>query len=169
MVPDLVKIGKLTRLHGIKGAMILHVGTGEPPLFKKAGAFFVGINGVPTPFFPQFVKQSGKHLILHFDSVNDMESANKLLNLEVFVEKKALMKQKKETDVKGYELIDKQKGKLGIVNEIIEMPGQKMLSVLVGSNEVLLPYAAELIEKIDAKTKTIYYNAPDNLIDIYLG
>jgi len=50
MVPDLIKIGKLTRLHGIKGAMILLRDVGPEPDPKKTKAFFIEINGSATRF-----------------------------------------------------------------------------------------------------------------------
>lgn len=168
MVQDLVKIGKLTRLHGIKGGLVLHLDSGPGPDTRKAKAFFIEINGVPTPFFASEIKQSGKNLILSFDSVKDTAEAQKLAGKEVWLEKKNLQKEKKQVDHTGYRLIDSVKGDLGIISEIIEMPGQRMFSLNVNGKEVLLPFNEALISKTDVTSKTIYYSAPDGLIDIYL-
>ena len=47
------------------------------------------------------------------------------------------------------------------------MPGQQMFSVIINEQEVLLPFTEDLIVKIDHKAKTIFYEAPEGLIDIY--
>ncbi|HXB40365.1 MAG TPA: ribosome maturation factor RimM [Bacteroidia bacterium] len=168
MVQDLVKAGKLTRLHGIKGSLILNPDSGPGPDAQKVKTVFLEINGVHTPFFVSEIKTSGKNLILTFDSVKNPEEAKKLVGKEVWLEKKNLLKEKKQVDYTGYRLIDAEKGDLGIILEIMEMPGQRMFSLRVNDKEVLLPFNQKLIEKADVKLKTVFYRAPEGLIDIYL-
>ena len=169
MVQDLVKIGKLTRLHGIKGSLILNPDSGPGPDIKKMKAVFLEINGVQTPFFITEIKILGKNLILGFDSVSNPEAAKKLAGRDVWIEKKFLQKEKKRADYTGYKLTDAVKGEMGIIHQIIEMPGQRMFVLQVNGKEVLLPFNEELIEKADTKAQTVYYRAPEGLIDIYLA
>ena len=168
MVQDLVKIGKLTRLHGIKGAVLMHTDSGPGPDRKRVKVIFLKINGEPTPFFVSEIKKSGKNLIMSFDTIKTTEDATKLTGKEVWLEPKFLLKQKAAIDFTGYRLMDANKGDLGLIQEIIDMPGQRMFALRVNNTEVLLPFNHELIEKTDHKTKTVFYRAPDGLIDIYL-
>ena len=39
----------------------------------------------------------------------------------------------------------------------------------MNDKEILVPAIDEIFEKIDRENKTIYINAPDGLIDIYLS
>lgn len=169
MVQGLVKIGKLTRLHGIKGAVLLHLDAGQAPDTGKLRTLFVDINGTPTPFFISEIKSAGKNLVMSFDSVNSTDEAQKLTGKAAFIEKKYLVKTKKQDDLSGYTLIDEQKGEVGVVKEILDMPGQRMLSLEVAGKEVLLPFNEDLVARTDHKNKTIYYTAPEGLIDIFLG
>jgi len=170
MVPELVKIGKLTRLHGIKGALVLILDSGPGPDTRKAKSFLVNINGVPTPFFVSEIKQSGTNLILSFDSVTDTEAAKKLVGKEVLLDSRFLKKEKKTVaDLSGYRLVDAHQGDLGLIREIVELPGQRLFALEINGKEVLLPINDELVERTDAKSKTIFYRAPEGLIDIYLG
>ncbi len=164
---DLIKIGKLTRLHGIKGSVILHIQGSHTPDVKKIERFFVEINQTPTPFFVTEIKASGKNLIVSFDSIKTIEAAQKIINCEVWLDEKNIKKQATVKDLTGYTLHDKAKGDLGLINEVMEMPGQKMFSITMGEKEVLLPFAEDFIIKIDHKIKTVFYKAPDGLIDIY--
>lgn len=168
MVQGLVRVGKLTRPHGIKGAVLLSLGAQNRPDTSKTKVFFIEINGVPTPFFASEIKIMGKNLALVFDDCKTIEQAQKLCGSDVWVEQKDLVKEKKQKDFTGYNLVDAVKGELGKIIEIVDMPGQRMFSLEVNKKEVLLPFNEELIEKTDNKTKTIYYRAPEGLIDIYL-
>jgi 16S rRNA processing protein RimM len=163
----LIKIGKLTRLHGVKGSVVLQLLGKDVPDSKKTRSFFVEINQIPTPFFITEIKLSGKSLVLTFDSVTTVEAAQKIMNCSVWIEEKDLQKQIPVKDVTGYVLNDKTKGDLGSINEVIDMPGQKMFSITIKEQEVLLPFTPDLIVKIDHKAKTVFYNAPEGLIDMY--
>ena len=168
MVQGLVKVGKLTRAHGIKGAELLYLdGEGRPDP-RKTKVFFLEINGVHTPFFAEEIKLMGKNLVLLFDTVNTMAGAQGLCGKEVWVEQKNLVKEKKLKDLTGYQLVDAHKGNLGTIQQILEMPGQRMFSLQVNNKEVLLPFNEELIEKTDTRKRIIFYKAPDGLLDIYL-
>ena len=164
---ELIKIGKLTRLHGIKGSVVLHIAGEHSPDVKKVKQFFIEINQTPTPFFVTEIKASGKNLILTFDSVNTIEAAQRIINCGVWLEEKSIKKQAAVKDLSGYILNDKTKGNLGDINEVIDMPGQRMFSITIKEQEVLLPFTEDLIIKIDHKAKTVFYEAPEGLIDMY--
>jgi len=169
MEQGLVKIGKLTRLHGIKGALLLNTEGDGYPDHRRARTFFIEINGIPTPFFVSEIKILGKNLILAFDTVKTTSEGHKLIGKEVWLEPRFIRKEKKQVDLSGYRVIDAMKGDLGVIREVIEMPGQRMLALEVGGKEVLLPFNEDLIEKKDVKSKTIFYKAPEGLLDIYLA
>ncbi len=65
-------------------------------------------------------------------------------------------------------IIDKNFGEVGKIERIEEMPGNDMFVVKRGEKEVLLPVVEDLIIEIDDELKTITYNAPEGLIEIYL-
>lgn len=163
----LIKIGKLTKLHGIKGSVVLQLQGTDAPDIKKTKSFFIEINKIPTPFFVTEIKLSGKNLVLTFDSLTSMEAAQKLIHCSVWLDEKNLQKQIAVKDLTGYILNDKNKGSLGPINEVVDMPGQKMFSVTINKQEALLPFTEKLIVKINHKTKIVHYNAPEGLIDIY--
>lgn len=164
-----IKVGKLTRLHGIKGAVVLHIPGDHILDTRKTKSFMIEINGVLTPFFVKEIKLSGKNFILSFDSISTIEAAQRLLNAPVWLDEKSLKKQIAAKDLSGYVLNDKEKGNLGQITEVIEMPGQKLFAITINDNEVLLPFTEELVIKIDHKTRTVFYVSPEGLIDMYLG
>jgi 16S rRNA processing protein RimM len=168
MEQGLVKIGKLTRLHGVRGALLLHLDSGPGPDTEKLTSVFVEINGTPTPFFIAELKPVGKNLAITFDSVGSTQEAQRLAGREAWIERKFLRKQKQAADLTGYTLVDARRGEVGVVKEMLDMPGQRLLALEVQGREVLLPFNDDLVQKTDAKKKIIYYSAPEGLIDVFL-
>ena len=164
---QLIKIGKLTRVHGLKGALVVSGDNLQRIEIKKNGFLFIEINHIPTPFFVSESKFIGKNLVLGFDGIKTIEEAKQLIGKELWAdEKNIVVKKTNDTNLQGYDLIDEIKGNVGKVNELITLPKQQFLSVQINNEETLLPYTDAFVKNIDHKTKTVYYCAPDGLFDI---
>jgi len=166
-VSQLIKLGKLARVHGLKGALVVVGDNLQDVEIKKTGFLFIEMNNVPTPFFITEIKYIGKNLVLGFDGVNTIEQAKPLIGKELWADEKNISVKKSNTNnLQGYDLIDEIKGNMGKVNELILLPKQQFLSVQVNDDEVLLPYTDAFVKKIDHKAKTVHYCAPEGLFDI---
>ena len=55
---------------------------------------------------------------------------------------------------------------IGVVEEIVKLPGQDLLSVNKDGKEVLIPMVKQIIVSIDVQTKTIVVNPPEGLLDV---
>ncbi|HEX7413096.1 MAG TPA: hypothetical protein VF411_03540 [Bacteroidia bacterium] len=168
---QLIKIGKLTRIHGLKGAIVVSGDNKDFPLenieIKKNDLLFIEINGVPTPFFVSEVNVIGKNLVLAFDGIETIDKAKSLIGKGVYADKKYIsFKKSKTSNLQGYDLVDELKGNMGKINELITLPKQQLISVQIDGEETLLPYTDVFVKKIDHQTKTVYYCAPDGLFDI---
>lgn len=166
-VSQLIKVGKLTRVHGLKGALVVNGDNLQNVEIKKSGFLFIEINNIPTPFFIEDVKMVGKNLVIDFEGINTIEAAKGFINKEIYADEKNISIRKNQSNkLQGYDLIDEIKGNLGKVNELIVLPKQQLLSVQINEEETLLPYTEAFVKKIDHKAKIVYYCAPDGLFDI---
>ncbi len=166
-VSELIKLGKLSRAHGLKGSIVVNGDNLHTMEIKKNGFLFIEMNKVHTPFFITEVKYIGKSLVVSFDGVKTIEEAKTLIGKEIFGDTKNISVKKSDANtLEGYDLIDEIKGNVGKVNELLVLPKQQFLSVQINDNEVLLPYTDAFVKKIDHKNKTIYYHAPEGLFDI---
>ncbi|MBS1647466.1 MAG: hypothetical protein JST67_09020 [Bacteroidetes bacterium] len=164
---DLIKIGKIVRLHGLNGALILSGNQLDSLKIKKEGFVFLDINGVPTPFFVSEQQAMGKKIKLLLEGVQTIEQAKKMIGKEVWSDENNIIRKKNTTvGIEGYLLIDEQRGAIGKVQELIVMPQQKLLSIVGEGKDFLLPYADAFVKKIDHTQKIIHYQAPDGLLDI---
>ena len=71
--------------------------------------------------------------------------------------------------IEGYAVVDAHYGDIGVVKQIVELPGHEVLSVMKGRKEILIPIGGAIIRKVDRKEKKILIHAPDGLIDSYLA
>jgi 16S rRNA processing protein RimM len=164
---QLIKIGKLSRVHGLKGALVVSGDNLESIEVKKKGFLFIEINNISTPFFISEVKMAGKNMVLTFDGIDTVEKAKPYIGKDVYGDEKNVSEKKNAPiNIEGYDLVDEVKGNMGKINELIDLPKQKFLSITINNDEVLLPYTDVFVKKIDHKTKTVYYCAPDGLFDI---
>jgi len=66
----------------------------------------------------------------------------------------------------GSEVFLKSGGLVGVVDEIVKLPGQDLLSVNKDGKEVLIPMVKQIIVSIDIKTKRIVVDPPEGLLDV---
>jgi 16S rRNA processing protein RimM len=159
-------IGYFSKTHGIKGHLILRE---DQTLFTEGlKTFFIETSTGKAPYFVTELRDTIQGLMVKLEEVDSVETAKKLVGKPVFVETKFVDVKEESDDWKGFELIDKEHGSLGIVTGSSTNGSQDLLSFEYRGREVILPLAEEFIEKIDEATKKIWFNAPDGLIDIYL-
>ena len=164
---DLIEIGYFSKTHGIKGHLIFK---NEADFYKEElTALFVEINGSKAPYFISDLKESDKGFIILLEEINEIGKAKLLTGKKVFIEKKFIIEQDEETEWIGYELIDKNFGSLGNITGVSDNGVQLLISIIYKGKEIILPFAEEFIEKINKKAKKIRFNAPEGLIDVYLG
>ncbi|HQQ93623.1 MAG TPA: ribosome maturation factor RimM [Bacteroidia bacterium] len=163
---NLAELGYFSRTHGTKGQLVL-----KTSLEFDAGAMqavFIEQNGSKAPYFILETKQAGGELILSLEGVDSPEKAKALLNRTLFAEEKYLVQQAGEQDWLGFELVDQNRGSLGKIDGISHNGQQSLLHLNLEGKEVILPMVDEFVKRIDHDLKTIYYEAPEGLIELYL-
>lgn len=170
---DCFLFGKIIKTHGFKGELIISVEYAIPGIFEKTKYIFIETEGLLVPFFFESVQGSGSSMNIKFDDVDSDEKSRRLCGCELWLPKEFMPEQlKKQLEISGYsgfKVIDRQKGEIGFLENVLAMPQQKMLQVMNGSKEILIPATEETIVKIDKKNKTISIDAPEGLIDMYLN
>jgi 16S rRNA processing protein RimM len=163
---QLSHIGYFSKTHGVKGHLILK--EAHEFLYEGLKVFFIDMPVGRAPFFIKYLKPSNKGLIVGLEDIDSVEKAGSVLNRKVYVDASLLVEEDNFTWV-DFELIDKHHGSLGMILEENDNGHQVLLTLLFKGKEIILPLVDEFIEKVDEKAKKIFYNAPEGLIDIYLG
>jgi 16S rRNA processing protein RimM len=166
-----VSIGRISKTHGVDGALKLKIKDRYFDDFAEAKALFVQIGGKDIPFFIEEFR-GGMDPIVKFEDLDNREEAQKLAGKEVFLRESDLLSETSSTVVnqyeryQGYLLIDQALGKIGPINEVMEMPGQYMAALEYKSREVLIPLNTAFILEVDHQKKTLQMDLPEGLLEL---
>lgn len=172
---DCYYLGYVTKTFGFKGEVMLFLDADDPLYYSKLESVFVQIEGKLIPFFIQQIniKPNKAEAVVRFQDIDTPEKAQRLIGCELFLPLELLPPLEGDEfyfhEIAGYQAIDKHKGPLGIITQVLEFPGNPVFQIQAGTREVLIPAHDQFIEKLDRKNKKIYLNAPEGLIDLYLN
>lgn len=170
---DYFYLGKITKLHGYEGKLIVYFDTDEPQEYIGLEIVYLNINGNLVPFFIEELNLLNNKAIVVFSDINTNESAEELVNKELYLPLNMLPELDGNKfyyhEVPGMEVIDSNFGSLGTVKEVLEYPNQAVLQIFHKEKEVLIPISDEVIKEFSREQKKIYITAPDGLLEIYLN
>ncbi|MFZ4546286.1 MAG: ribosome maturation factor RimM [Bacteroidales bacterium] len=170
---ELFLLGKIVRTFGSKGELVFQVDSELLSQIKKLESVFLKINENLVPFFIELLQPRPKNqALVKLMDIETAEDASPLAGCEIYIPLEIVPKQKGSKlfsqDIEGYSVIDANRGNSGLVSKIIEMPQQFLLSIDLNGKEILVPIVDEIVKNIDHKAKTIYIEAPEGLIELYL-
>jgi len=166
-------LGKIVKRYGLKGELLAKIDTDEPENYENLESVFLEINGKLIPFF---LNKSTLHktmtLRLHFEDVNSIEEADKLIGKSIFLPLDDLPELTGNKfyyhEVIDFEAVDKERGKIGIIKEINDLSPQAYFIIVdEKNNEILIPVSDNFIVKVDRDNKAIIFKTPEGLIDLY--
>ena len=162
-------LGKITKLHGYKGGLILHIDSSTPQYFKDLESVLLDIDQELVPFFlSQKGKLNGKKLLIYLEDVRP-EDAHKYVGCEAYLPESMLPKAEDDTyydkAIIGYKAWDGPK-EIGKVVDVVENSSQNLFVVEKGEQEFLIPAVDAFIKGIDTNEKNIYLELPEGLLDL---
>lgn len=172
---DFIAIGVILKPHGLRGHVVFKFYE-ENLKLDAIEHFFIKFQGMYIPYFIEEIKQLPKGFKLKLEEINDLESAQNLVNSELFLKPAEIEKLKLEEStptlgIEGFDVYVEKKGKyLGVVSAIIENKYQDVIQVNHASEKkILIPYVDIFVKEINQKEKYIILNVPDGLIELYIG
>ena len=152
--------------------MIIKHLLGKKTSFKNIQALFIEeTKGSYIPYFIESTKiKQDDETLVKLEGINSKEAASKYLQKKVWLLKsdfEKLVSAASPLSLLGFMVIA-DKEKIGHVNEIIEQPHQVLLQVHYRDKEVLIPLHEKTLIKIARKSKEIYVDLPEGLLEIYL-
>ncbi len=164
-------LGKITKLHSFEGKLVLYLDTDEPGKYADLSSVFVLEKGGLVPYFFEEFNLNGNKAIVKFADI-DKEKAAKMVNLELYLPLEMLPPLTGNRfyyfEIKGFEVVDDQYGKVGFVNDVLEYPNQAVIQVFQDKKEVLIPISDDIIKELDRKNRRLYVSLPEGLLSVYL-
>ncbi len=168
----MIRIGKIVATHGLNGSLILTHVVGNSQWLKKEHVLHVEMQkGSYIPYFISQCKANNpKEYLINIENIDKVESAKKLVTKHVYVDESILADYAKQSPLLwiGFNVTDKKNGALGTIDDVMQTGNQWLARLTYKNTEVLIPLIDQTIEKLDLKSKTLYVNLPEGLLEVYL-
>ncbi len=172
---DCFILGSITRAFGFKGEVVVYLDVDDPEKYKNLESVFVQIEGKLIPFFIKkwSLRPNSREAVAAFEGMDSEEKATAMRGRPVYLPLSRLPKLGENQfyyhEVEGFMVNDLEKGRIGELISVLDLPGNPLLQIAHGSKEVLIPLRDEFISKVDKAQRVLYIKSPPGLIDLYLN
>jgi 16S rRNA processing protein RimM len=171
--PQQLRVGRLTKAHGLKGAIKLELYTDDPERRFAPGAEF-------SLQVPDSSPWHGKHLTIRelrwynghpvgfFEGVDDRTAAESLVKAILWIDQPA--DEEAEPDAwYDHQLVGlsvlRDGEKVGEVVHVDHLPAQDLLVVKTGGREVMVPFVSAIVPEVDIAAGTLTVTPPAGLFE----
>lgn len=167
-------LGHVAKVNGFKGNVMIFLDVDDPNYYRKLDAMFIDVNNVLVPYFVEHytLKQKGFALV-KFEGVDSDHQAKMMLRKQIYLPEEALPKLSGNQfyfhEIKGFTVIDVNYGEVGQINQVLDFSNNPILEIFVEDKEVMIPASHDIIKKVDRENNTFTIEAPEGLIEMYLG
>ncbi len=170
---DFYYLGKILKTHGNKGQVLVHLDVDDPETYEKLESVYLDLHGERIPFFISRIElKHNRKAVVQFQDFDSLEDAESLQGLEMYLPITELPPLKGNQfyyhEIIGYQVVDRNHGNIGVIDDILELPHQSLFQIHHGEKEILVPIVDEIIHKVDRRKKILTIEAPAGLIEIYL-
>ncbi len=169
-----LRVGRLTKAHGLKGAIKLELYTDTPEQRFTPGAVF-------TLQVPTGSKWHGKtleltelrwyngHAVGFFKGVDDRSEAETLVKAILWVNQDPSELPEEEDAWYDHQLVGlvalRDGGKVGLVARVDHLPAQDLLAIKTDHGEVLVPFVKAIVPAVDLAAGTVTLTPPTGLFE----
>ncbi|MFF2051505.1 ribosome maturation factor RimM [Leifsonia sp. NPDC058194] len=169
-----LRIGRLTKAHGLKGALKLELFTDEPEKRFVPGAEF-------TLQVPTASKWHGKtlrltelrwyngHAVGFFEGVDDRDEAETLVKAILWVSQDVKELPEEEDAWYDHQLVGlsavRDGQPVGTVARVDHLPAQDLLAIKTDAGEVLVPFVKAIVPEVDLAAGTVILTPPTGLFE----
>ena len=168
---DLLVIGKITGVHGLKGNLKVWSFAESLDTFGKGRQIWLRSEQEEQGKLFTILHSSArkKGVLICLDQVDTVNLAEALIGREILISKDQLTQIEDDTwywqDLYGMTVIDHVLGKLGTIDRIFPTNAHDILVVTdktaSGESEVLIPMHEHFIESVDQEAKTVFTTLPE--------
>lgn len=171
-ISDCYYLGRVTKPWGTKGQMALYLDVDNPADYAELDSAFVEIKGQLVPHFFTIDQLGGNRAVVTFEEL-DADQAAALAGHDLYLPLDLLPKLDGNRfyfhEVVGFRVVDEHHGDIGTLQQVLDYPAQPLFQIIKNGVEILVPVVDPVIKKVDREAKTLFIDAPNGLIDLYLG
>ncbi len=170
----LLVVGRIGRAHGVLGEATIEVRTDLPDERFSVGS---KLTTDPVLHGPLTVESKRVHngvLLLKFVEIIDRTAIEKIRNTlllsDVDMQEEALHEDEYHVQqLIGCSVVDTSGRLIGELTDVLNLPGQDLLSILTPTGELFLPFVAEFVPEVDVDNRRVVVNPPEGLLGLNSG
>jgi len=171
---DQLRVGRLTKAHGLKGAIKIELYTDAPERRFVPGAVFTLQVPTSSPWHGktlelQELKWYNSHPVAFFKGVSDRSAAETLIKAILWVDQDLAEASDEEDAWYDHQLVGlsviRDGVKVGTVTLVDHLPAQDLLHVATDSGEVLVPFVKAIVPAVDIAAGTLTVTPPVGLFE----
>jgi 16S rRNA processing protein RimM len=165
-----VTIGKISRVRGLKGEMVVVPLTDDPQRFLDMEKVTIAKDEVCRQFPVEKAREFKGKVLLKLREVESPEEAKKLVGGFIEIEEDQLVRLPQGSyfifDIVGLEVVTAKGERIGTVREVISLPANDLY--LVEGDEKLyhIPAVKQVVKEIDLKEKKMIIEPMEGLFDL---
>ena len=165
-------LGHITKPFGYKGELTVFLDTDEPQKYADLRAVFLLEGDEYIPYMIEKIEmRNGQNAVVKFVDVEG-DDAKSVVKMEMYLPISELPPLTGNNfyyhEVIGFDVIDKEKGNIGVCKDFIDVSTQPIMQVDYNGTEILIPAVDDIFETVDRNRHELHIAAPEGLIDIYL-
>ncbi|MHC8496652.1 MAG: ribosome maturation factor RimM [Actinomycetes bacterium] len=168
-----VVVGRVGKPHGIRGDVTVELRTDEPQRRFAPGSV-LSVAGTETSLTVEAMRLSGRGLVVHFAGCDGRDSAESLRDTLLEVtrapgEMPAEDDEYYDSDLVGLRAQDDQGHIVGVINDVVHLPGQDLLSIVAstadGGTGFLLPFVEQFVPDVNLAEGVVLIRPPEGLTE----
>jgi 16S rRNA processing protein RimM len=167
-----LRVGRLTKAHGLKGAIKIELFTDVPEKRFVPGAVFTLQVPTSSPWHGKTLELVelrfyNQQPVAFFKDINDRSAAESLIKAILWVEQDLTETEEDawfDEQLVGLDVL-RDGRKVGTVARIDHFPAQDLLTVTTDSGDVLVPFVKAIVTAVDTKAGTITVDPPLGLFE----
>lgn len=169
-----LRVGRLTKPHGLKGALKVELYTDDPDRRFTPGAVFTLQVPTTSAWHGKTIelvelKWYNSHAVGFFKDVADRTAAESLVKAILWVEQDATELPEEDDAWYDHQLVGlavvRDGIRVGTVSQVDHLPAQDLLTVKTDAGDVLVPFVKAIVPSVDVKAGTITVTPPPGLFE----
>jgi len=169
-----LRVGRLTKAHGLKGALKLELFTDEPERRFVPGATFTLQVPTSSPWHGKTIELSelrwyNSHAVGFFVGIDDREAAETLVRAILWVDHDVTELPAESDAWYDHQLVGlralRDGTDVGRVARVDHLPAQDLLAIDTGNGEVLVPFVSAMVPTVDITAGTVTLTPPPGLFE----
>jgi 16S rRNA processing protein RimM len=167
------QLGYVLKTHGVGGEVTFVMDVDNPEEYAQLDSVFIELNGKLVPFFIDTIQIQNDKAIVRLEDVNSLPKAQNIVGCTLYLPLNNLPQLDEDQfyyhEIVNYHIVDEQKGMLGLITNVYELPHQDLIAMNYQEKEVLIPITDNIVTGVDHQKKELYVSLPDGLLEIYLN